>query len=66
MPKNYHYKQRKRGKEQFVAIYHHMADTVAWRTLKPAARALYLEVKRQYKKQMLRTDVNKLKFNKGF
>ena len=48
MPKNYHYKQRKRGNEQFVAIYHHMADTVAWRTLKPAARALYLEVKRQY------------------
>ena len=31
-----------------MAIYDYMADTVAWRTLKPAPRALYLEVKRQY------------------
>ena len=49
MPKNYRYKQRKRGKDQFVAIYHNMADTVAWRTLKPSPKALYLEIKRQYK-----------------
>ena len=32
-----------------MVIYHFMADTVAWRTLKPAPRALYLEIKRQYK-----------------
>lgn len=32
-----------------MAIYHFMADTPAWRTLKPAPRALYLEIKRQYK-----------------
>ena len=49
MSKSNPYKQRKRGKDQFVAIYHFMADTPAWRTLKPAPRALYLEIKRQYK-----------------
>ena len=49
MPKTYAYKQHKRGKDQFVVIYHFMADTVARRTLKPAPRALYLEIKRQYK-----------------
>ena len=49
MPKTYAYKKHKRGKDQFVVIYHFMADTVAWPTLKSAPRALYLEIKRQYK-----------------
>ena len=30
-------------------IYNAMADTPAWRSLKPAPRALYLEIKRQYR-----------------
>ena len=43
------YKQRKRGEPPFVMIYNAMADTPAWRSLKPAPRALYLEIKRQYR-----------------
>lgn len=48
MSKNKPYKQQKRGKQPFVMLYHSMADTEAWRTLKPAPRALYLEIKRNY------------------
>lgn len=48
MPKNSTYKQHKRGKEQFVVIYNFRADTIAWMSLKPGPKALYLELKRQY------------------
>ena len=48
MPKYSTYKQHKRGKEQFVAIYNSMVNTIAWRSLKPGPKALYLELKRQY------------------
>ena len=43
------YKQHKRGDPPLVMIYNAMADTPAWRSLKPAPRALYLEIKRQYR-----------------
>jgi DNA-binding transcriptional MocR family regulator len=42
------YKSRKRGQPQYVMLYHWIADTDAWRTMKPAPRALYLEIKRKY------------------
>ena len=42
------YKDYKRGKPKFVLIYHSLMDTAVWKTLKPAHRALYLEIKRQY------------------
>ena len=48
MPNKKPYKQRKRGSPKFVMISHSMADTAAWRKLKPAPRALYLEIKRRY------------------
>ena len=42
------YKYKKRGEPQFVMIFNSLADTIAWRTMKPAPRALYLEIKRNY------------------
>jgi len=42
------YKQAKRGVPPFVMILNSMADTSAWRKLKPAPRALYLEIKLRY------------------
>ena len=42
------YKSHKRGKPVFIMLFNSMADTAAWRSLKPAPRALYFEIKRQY------------------
>ena len=42
------YKSRKRGQPKYVMLYHWIADTDAWRTMKPAPRALYFEIKRNY------------------
>ena len=42
------YKGKKRGPAKFVMIPNRMVDTPAWRDLKPAPRALYLEIKRRY------------------
>jgi len=42
------YKTNKRNEPAFVMLYNFMADTPAWRSLKPAPRALYFEIKRQY------------------
>ena len=42
------YKFHKRGEPKFVQIYYSLMDTTAWKNFKPAPRALYLELKRQY------------------
>jgi hypothetical protein len=42
------YKSNKRNEPAFVMLYNFMTDTFAWRSLKPAPRALYFEIKRQY------------------
>ena len=48
MPKSQKYNIHKRGKPKFVQIHYSLMDTAAWKSLKPAHRALYLELKRQY------------------
>lgn len=48
MSKRRRYKSHKKGHDKFVQIHHFIMDTVAWKTLKPAHRALYVELKRQY------------------
>jgi len=42
------YNSHKRSEPNFVMLLNSMADTAAWRSLKPAPRALYFEIKRQY------------------
>ena len=42
------YKSQKRSEPNFVMLLNFIADTPAWRSLKPAPRALYFEIKRQY------------------
>ena len=48
MTRSRKYKFHKRGEPKFVQIYYSLMDTAAWKNLKPAPRALYLELKRQY------------------
>ena len=48
MSRSRKYKLHKRGEPKFVQIFYSLMDTAAWQSLKPAHRALYLELKRQY------------------
>ena len=39
---------RSRGTERFVQLTHFMLDSIAWRSLSPTARALFIEVIKRY------------------
>lgn len=43
-----YYKKHKRGSSAFVILHHWMINCDAWRNLKPAPRALYIDLKRRF------------------